>query len=81
MKASRMKLGGVVEARRILQTSGIKGLFDVVAAVEAEDAAEGRRVVAEQIPPIHGCAGPTSPSDLIGCAAIRVRETSGRTPA
>ena len=51
---SLMKVGGVVEASRILQTSGIKDLFDVVAIVEAEDAAEIRRIVAEQIQPIHG---------------------------
>ena len=51
---SLMKIGGVVEASRILQTSGIKDLFDVVAIVEAEDAAEIRRIVAEQIQPIHG---------------------------
>ena len=49
-----MKVGGVVEASRILQTSGIKDLFDVVAVVEAEDAAEVRRIVAERIQPIHG---------------------------
>ena len=51
---SLMKIGGVVEASRILQTSGIKDLFDVVAIVEAEDAAAIRRIVAEQIQPIHG---------------------------
>ncbi len=51
---SLMKVGGVVEASRILQTSGIKDLFDVVAVVEAEDAAEVRRIVAERIQPIHG---------------------------
>ena len=51
---SLMKVGGVVEATRILQTSGIKDLFDVVAVVEAEDAAEIRRIVAERIQPIHG---------------------------
>ena len=51
---SLMKVGGVVEASRILQTSGIKDLFDVLAIVEAEDAAEIRRIVAEQIQPIHG---------------------------
>ena len=51
---SLMKVGGVAEASRILQTSGIKDLFDVVAVVEAEDAAEIRRIVAEQIQPIHG---------------------------
>ena len=51
---SLMKIGGVVEASRILQTSGIKDLFDVVAIVEAEDAAAIRRIVAERIQPIHG---------------------------
>ena len=51
---SLMKIGGVVEASRILQTSGIKDLFDVVAIVEAEDGAEIRRIVAERIQPIHG---------------------------
>lgn len=51
---SIMKVKGVVEANRIYQTSGIKDLFDVVAVLEVEDREAVRRIVAEQIAPIHG---------------------------
>ena len=51
---SIMKVKGVVEASRIYQTSGIKDLFDVVAVLEVDDREAVRRIVAEQIEPIHG---------------------------